>query len=55
MEVMVLKMTLITPKWRTFERLRWVQLSNRLVDLDKILYSDDDTEGELDYSKMADF
>jgi hypothetical protein len=26
------------PKWRTFKLLRWVQLLNRLVDLDEILY-----------------
>jgi hypothetical protein len=25
------------PKWRTFERLRWVLLLNRLVDFDEIL------------------
>jgi hypothetical protein len=25
-------------KWRTFKRLRWVQLMNRLVDSDYILY-----------------
>jgi hypothetical protein len=32
------------PKWRTFKLLRWVQLLNRLVDLDKILYGDDGIE-----------
>jgi hypothetical protein len=32
------------PKWRTFKLLRWVQLLNRLVDLDEILYGGDDTE-----------
>jgi hypothetical protein len=26
------------PKWRTFKLLRWVQLLNRLVDLDEMLY-----------------
>jgi hypothetical protein len=26
------------PKWRTFKLLWWVQLLNRLVDLDEILY-----------------
>jgi hypothetical protein len=32
------------PKWRTFKLLRWVQLLNRLVDLDDILYGGDGTE-----------
>jgi hypothetical protein len=32
------------PKWRTFKLLRWVQLLKRLVDLDEILYGDDDFE-----------
>jgi hypothetical protein len=32
------------PKWRTFKRLRWVQLLNRLVDLDEILYGSDGIE-----------
>jgi hypothetical protein len=31
-------------KWRTFKRLRWMQLLNRLVDLDEILYGGDDIE-----------
>jgi hypothetical protein len=29
------------PKWRTFKLQRWVQLLNRLVDLDEILYGGD--------------
>jgi hypothetical protein len=32
------------PKWRTFKLLRWVQLLNRLVDLDEILYGGDGIE-----------
>jgi hypothetical protein len=32
------------PKWRTLKLLRWVQLLNRLADLDKILYGGDGTE-----------
>jgi hypothetical protein len=36
------------PKWQKFKLLRWVQIFNRLVDLDKILY-----EGDVDHSKMA--
>jgi hypothetical protein len=32
------------PKWRTFKLLRWVQLLNRLVHLDEILYEGDDIE-----------
>jgi hypothetical protein len=31
-------------KWRTFKLLRWVQLMNRLVDLDYILYWGDGIE-----------
>jgi hypothetical protein len=42
-----------TPKWRTFKLLRWVQLFNRLVDLDNILCRRDDIEGYVDHSKMA--
>jgi hypothetical protein len=48
MEVITLKMTLIPYyfnsvastflKWRTFKLLRCLQLLNRLVDLDEILY-----------------
>jgi hypothetical protein len=30
------------PKLRTFKLLRWVQLLNRLVDLDEMLYGGDD-------------
>jgi hypothetical protein len=37
------------PKWRKFKLLRWVLLLNRLVDLDEILYEDDDIEANLDY------
>jgi hypothetical protein len=48
MEVMTLKVTSITPKWRTFKFLRWVQLLNPLVGSDEILYGGDDTEGDLD-------
>jgi hypothetical protein len=29
-------------KWRTFKLLRRAQLLNRLVDLDEVLYGDDD-------------
>jgi hypothetical protein len=32
------------PKWRTFKLMNWVQLLNRLVDLDEILYGGDGTE-----------
>jgi hypothetical protein len=32
------------PKWRTFKLLKWVQLLNRLVDLDEILCGGDDIE-----------
>jgi hypothetical protein len=32
------------PKWRTFKLLRWVQLLNRLEDLDEILYGGDRIE-----------
>jgi hypothetical protein len=32
------------PKWQTFRHLRWVLLLNRLVDLDEILYEDEDIE-----------
>jgi hypothetical protein len=39
---------LTIPKWRTFKLLRWVLLMNRLVDLDEMLYGDDDIEGDLD-------
>jgi len=53
MEVMTLKVMLITPKWRTFKLLRWVHLLNRLVDLDEILYCDNGIKGDLDHSKMA--
>jgi hypothetical protein len=31
-------------KWRTFNILRWVQLLNRLVDMDDILYESDGIE-----------
>jgi hypothetical protein len=44
MEVMTLMVTSITSKWRTFKPLRWVQLLNRLVDLDDILCEDDNIE-----------
>jgi hypothetical protein len=47
-EVMTLKVMSITPKWRTFELLRWMQLLNRFVDLDEILYGLDDIKGDLD-------
>jgi hypothetical protein len=30
------------PNWRTFKILWWVQLLNRLMDLDEILYGNDD-------------
>jgi hypothetical protein len=33
------------PKWLTFKLLRWVLLLNRLVDLDEIVYEDDNIEG----------
>jgi hypothetical protein len=32
------------PQWRTFRLLRWVQLWNRLVDLDEILRGGDGIE-----------
>jgi hypothetical protein len=32
------------PKWRTFKPLRWVQLLNRLVDLDENMYGGDGIE-----------
>jgi hypothetical protein len=32
------------PKWGTFKLPRWVQLLNRLVDLDEILYGGDGIE-----------
>jgi hypothetical protein len=32
------------PKWRMFKLLRWMQLLNRLVDLDDILYGGDGIE-----------
>jgi hypothetical protein len=41
-EVMRPKVASITPKWRTFKLLWWVQLLNRLEDLDEILYGGDD-------------
>jgi hypothetical protein len=34
----------IIPKWQAFKLLRWVQLLNRLVDLDEILYGGDGIE-----------
>jgi hypothetical protein len=37
------------PKWRTFKLLRWVQLLNRLVDLDEILHGADGIEYCLPY------
>jgi hypothetical protein len=36
------------PKWRTSKLLRWVLLLNWLVDLDEILYGDDDIEDDID-------
>jgi hypothetical protein len=49
MQVMALKMTStpyysIIPNWQTFKLLRWLQLLNRLVDLDEILYGGDGIE-----------
>jgi hypothetical protein len=35
------------PKWRTFKFLSWVQLLNRLVDLDEISYGGDGIEYSL--------
>jgi hypothetical protein len=35
-------------KWRTFKQLRWLQLLNRLVDLDEIYNGGDDIEYNLD-------
>jgi hypothetical protein len=32
------------PKWRSFKLLKWVQLLNRLVDFDEILYGGDGIE-----------
>jgi hypothetical protein len=37
------------PRWRTFKRLRWVQLLNRLVNLDEVLYGGGGIEHYLDY------
>jgi hypothetical protein len=39
--------SLTIPKWWTFKLLRWVQVLNRLVDLDEILYGGDGIEGDL--------
>jgi hypothetical protein len=39
---------LTIPKWRTFKHLMCVLLLNRLVDLDEILYADNDIKGNLD-------
>jgi hypothetical protein len=39
----------IISKWRTFKLLRWVQLLNRLVDLDETLCGSDDIEDGLDF------
>jgi hypothetical protein len=36
-------------KWRKFKLLRWAQLLNQLVDLNKISYGGDDTEYYLNY------
>jgi hypothetical protein len=36
-------------KWQKFKLLRWAQLLNQLVDLNKILYGGDDTEYYLNY------
>jgi hypothetical protein len=41
------------PQWQTFKLLRWVQPLNWLVDLDEISYGGDDTEVDVDHSKMA--
>jgi hypothetical protein len=40
-------------KWWMFKLLRKVQLLNRLVDLDEILYYGNYIKGDLDHSKMA--
>jgi hypothetical protein len=48
MEVMTLKVTSMTPEWRTFELLSWVHLLNRLVELGEILYRADAIEDDLD-------
>jgi hypothetical protein len=37
------------PRWRTFKLLRWLQLLNRLVNLDEVLYGADGIEYYLDY------
>jgi hypothetical protein len=34
----------IIQKWWTFKLLRWLQLLNRLVNMDEILYGGDGTE-----------
>jgi hypothetical protein len=47
MDVVMLKVMLNTPKWRTFKLLGWVHLWNRLVDFDEILYGGDAIEGDL--------
>jgi hypothetical protein len=46
-EVVTLKVTMITPKWRTFKLLKWVHLLNRSVELDEILYGGDAIEDDL--------
>jgi hypothetical protein len=37
-----------TQKWWKLKLLRWAKLLNRLVDLDEILYGDDNIENDLD-------
>jgi hypothetical protein len=60
---MTLKVITIIPKWRTFKILRWVQLWNRLLYFNIILYAYDAIEDDLDtiflsrslnHSKMKD-
>jgi hypothetical protein len=52
MEVMTLKMTSITPKWRIFILLR-VHLLNRLVYFDESSYCGNGIKGDLDRSKIS--
>jgi hypothetical protein len=51
--VMTLKVTSITPKWRTFKLLRRVKLLNRLVNLDEIVCCGSGIKDDLSHSKTA--
>jgi hypothetical protein len=47
MDVVMLKVMLNTPKWRTFTLRGWGHRWNRLVDFDEILDGGDAIEGDL--------